>query len=446
MKTGLQQSTSLRQELKINPRLYQAMDLLYMPLLDLQQHLKQELLNNPFLDLVEPDDDENDEERGRAAAGVGCRRRRRRGRAGVHQGRYDRLGGDPPRRIRSPAVRRQRPRTASTTNRSPSIVAASPTTSWNSSRFSTSPRANRCWPRNSSATSRRRLPLVHPGRGPRERERGHRRRRRAGGRVARRAAALQPRGSGGDARDHPGPRSGRSGRARPPRVPAPAAARPGHRARGPVPAGRRGVRRSHRASMAGTRPPLRTDRAGGAGRGGRDRETRSQAGPPVQHVRRELHHSRPDRGQDRRRLPCLAERRQSAAPAPQPDLSGHRARQEQVPGREQGLHRQQAQLCHLDDPGHRAAATDDAEGDELHRRPATRILREGRAVPEAADAPRSGRSHQHARVHDQPRHEREVRADAARRPSAQVLLLVRAHHHGGRGRLGARHPAPRSRS
>ena len=27
MKTGLQQSTSLRQELKINPRLYQAMDL-----------------------------------------------------------------------------------------------------------------------------------------------------------------------------------------------------------------------------------------------------------------------------------------------------------------------------------------------------------------------------------------------------------------------------------
>ncbi len=61
MKTGLQQSTSLRQELKINPRLYQAMDLLYMPLLDLQAHLKQELLNNPFLDLVEPDDDENEE-------------------------------------------------------------------------------------------------------------------------------------------------------------------------------------------------------------------------------------------------------------------------------------------------------------------------------------------------------------------------------------------------
>jgi RNA polymerase sigma-54 factor len=62
MKAGLSQSTQLRQELKINPRLYQAMDLLYMPLLDLQQHLKQELLNNPFLDMVEPEEDEEGEE------------------------------------------------------------------------------------------------------------------------------------------------------------------------------------------------------------------------------------------------------------------------------------------------------------------------------------------------------------------------------------------------
>ncbi len=61
MRTGLSQSASLRQELKINPRLYQAMDLLYMPLLDLQQHLKQELLVNPFLEMVEPEDDESEE-------------------------------------------------------------------------------------------------------------------------------------------------------------------------------------------------------------------------------------------------------------------------------------------------------------------------------------------------------------------------------------------------
>ena len=56
MKTGLHQHQALRQELRINPRLYQAMDLLYMPLLDLQQHLKQELLSNPFLELLEPED------------------------------------------------------------------------------------------------------------------------------------------------------------------------------------------------------------------------------------------------------------------------------------------------------------------------------------------------------------------------------------------------------
>ena len=60
MKPGLSQTTQLKQELKINPRLYQAMDLLYMPLLDLQQHLKQELLNNPFLEMVEPEEDEEE--------------------------------------------------------------------------------------------------------------------------------------------------------------------------------------------------------------------------------------------------------------------------------------------------------------------------------------------------------------------------------------------------
>src|SRR5256885_3689781 len=62
MKAGLQQSTQLKQELNINPRLYQAMDLLYMPLLDLQQHLKQELLNNPFLEMVEMEEEEEEEE------------------------------------------------------------------------------------------------------------------------------------------------------------------------------------------------------------------------------------------------------------------------------------------------------------------------------------------------------------------------------------------------
>jgi len=56
LKTSLQQSPVLRQELRMNPRLYQAMDLLYMPLLDLQQHLKTEFESNPFLELAESDD------------------------------------------------------------------------------------------------------------------------------------------------------------------------------------------------------------------------------------------------------------------------------------------------------------------------------------------------------------------------------------------------------
>ena len=63
IRRGLSQSLGLRQELKINPRLYQAMDLLYMPLLDLQQHLKQELLVNPFLELSDAADDELEEEK-----------------------------------------------------------------------------------------------------------------------------------------------------------------------------------------------------------------------------------------------------------------------------------------------------------------------------------------------------------------------------------------------
>ena len=62
MKQSLQQTTSLKQEMRMNPRLYQAMDLLYMPLMDLQLRLKEELLVNPFLELSDPDvEQENDE-------------------------------------------------------------------------------------------------------------------------------------------------------------------------------------------------------------------------------------------------------------------------------------------------------------------------------------------------------------------------------------------------
>jgi RNA polymerase sigma-54 factor len=52
----------MRQEMRVNPRLYQAMDMLYMPMMDLQQHLKQELLSNPFLELLEPEEEERTQE------------------------------------------------------------------------------------------------------------------------------------------------------------------------------------------------------------------------------------------------------------------------------------------------------------------------------------------------------------------------------------------------
>jgi RNA polymerase sigma-54 factor len=41
--------------MRINPRLYQAMELLYMPMLDLEQYLKQEVSENPMLELGEAD-------------------------------------------------------------------------------------------------------------------------------------------------------------------------------------------------------------------------------------------------------------------------------------------------------------------------------------------------------------------------------------------------------
>lgn len=46
----------------MNPRLYQAMDLLYLPLLELEQHLKTELTANPFLEMAELEEEYADQE------------------------------------------------------------------------------------------------------------------------------------------------------------------------------------------------------------------------------------------------------------------------------------------------------------------------------------------------------------------------------------------------
>ena len=116
-----------------------------------------------------------------------------------------------------------------------------------------------------------------------------------------------------------------------------------------------------------------------------------------------------------------------------------RDKKKMTPG-EPRVHRLQDEQRELDDSGHRAAAPDHAQGDELHRGPAAGFLREGHRVPQAAHPARGGRSDQHARVHGQPGDQREVRADAPRGAPAQVLLLQRA-----RDRERAKTPA-RARS
>ncbi len=62
MELGISAGIHIRQELKANPRLYQQMNLLNMPLLDLRTHLNEELVSNPFLEMAEPGEDfQNDE-------------------------------------------------------------------------------------------------------------------------------------------------------------------------------------------------------------------------------------------------------------------------------------------------------------------------------------------------------------------------------------------------
>ncbi|MEM1449681.1 MAG: RNA polymerase factor sigma-54 [Planctomycetota bacterium] len=55
MKLGLHQSARLEQRLIQSPQMIQAMQILQLPLLDLSERIEQELTENPFLEVVEPD-------------------------------------------------------------------------------------------------------------------------------------------------------------------------------------------------------------------------------------------------------------------------------------------------------------------------------------------------------------------------------------------------------
>src|SRR4051794_30028466 len=51
---------SMRQEMKLSPRMYQSMEVLQMAVMDLNERLNQELEENPVLELTEPVVDEFD--------------------------------------------------------------------------------------------------------------------------------------------------------------------------------------------------------------------------------------------------------------------------------------------------------------------------------------------------------------------------------------------------
>ena len=55
MKLGLTQNARMEQRLIQSPQMIQAMQVLQLPLLELSERIEQELTENPFLEVDEPD-------------------------------------------------------------------------------------------------------------------------------------------------------------------------------------------------------------------------------------------------------------------------------------------------------------------------------------------------------------------------------------------------------
>jgi RNA polymerase sigma-54 factor len=60
VKLGLSQSARLEQRLVQSPQMIQAMQILQLPAVDLQERIQQELVENPFLEVVDPEADKQD--------------------------------------------------------------------------------------------------------------------------------------------------------------------------------------------------------------------------------------------------------------------------------------------------------------------------------------------------------------------------------------------------
>ena len=55
---GMTQSNEMRQEQTLTPQQLQSLDILYAPVLELQQKINQELASNPILELADPEPEE----------------------------------------------------------------------------------------------------------------------------------------------------------------------------------------------------------------------------------------------------------------------------------------------------------------------------------------------------------------------------------------------------
>src|SRR5690606_25393414 len=65
MRFDTSQHMRLGQQMKLAPRMIQSMEILQMPLAELEERLEQELASNPTLEQIEPGDDANEPARER---------------------------------------------------------------------------------------------------------------------------------------------------------------------------------------------------------------------------------------------------------------------------------------------------------------------------------------------------------------------------------------------
>src|SRR5215813_7187573 len=192
-----------------------------------------------------------------------------------------------------------------------------------------------------------------------------------------------------------------------------------------------GLDRDHRGPLRRPEPPsLHGHRAGdealgrphhGVGRG--DHGARAEAGAALRRQRLALHRPRRLRLQARERVHDRPQR--GRRPAAAGELALPLAAEELRRRRGQAIRGAEAALGPLADQERRPAAAHPAKSDAVDRQIPARLPRPGAAVPETPVPAGRGRGHRHARVDDQPRDDQQVRRDATGPLRAEVLLPQR---------------------